>query len=352
MNYEPLFSVIVPAHEGGTRLARCLAAVRASRQASFEIIVADDASTDRSVQECCREVGGVRVVQLAERSGPAAARNAAARAARGEILLFVDSDVEVRPDTLSRVAATFAGRPDVAAVFGSYDDSPAEQNFLSQYKNLYHHFVHQRGREEAETFWAGCGAVRRSIFERVGGFDEARYHEPSIEDIELGYRMRRAGCAVLLDRALQVKHLKRWTLASLLRADIMRRALPWSWLILERRGLINDLNLRGRERVCAALVGLSGLSLLLSPFKPLLLALAAVLLILVAVLNRELYAFFLRRKGVLFAVAAFPFQAIYYLYSGVTFTFCWCAHKLGVHRRASPPRVVGESAASESTVPR
>jgi GT2 family glycosyltransferase len=351
MNLNPLVSVIVPAHEGGTRLARCLAALRASHYSSFEIIVADDASTVRSVEECCREVGGVHVVRLAMRSGPAAARNAAARVARGEILLFIDSDVEVRPDTLSRVATVFAERPDIAALFGSYDDSPSEQNFLSQYKNLYHHFVHQRGRREAETFWAGCGAVRRAAFERVGGFDEARYREPSIEDIELGYRLRRSGCAILLDRQVQVKHLKRWSLSSLLRADIARRALPWSWLILERRGMVNDLNLRASERLCAVLVGFSVLSLLLSPFRPALLVVAVALLFGVAVISRELYAFFLQRRGVLFALAAFPLQALYYFYSGATFTLCWCAHKLGMRRFATEGEKC-EVAAGESIAPR
>ncbi len=49
--------------------------------------------------------------------------------------------------------------PDLAAVFGSYDDEPAAPNFLSQYKNLFHHFVHQQGSAEASTFWSGCGAI-------------------------------------------------------------------------------------------------------------------------------------------------------------------------------------------------
>jgi hypothetical protein len=49
--------------------------------------------------------------------------------------------------------------PEVDAVFGSYDDAPRAPNFIAQYKNLFHHYVHQHGKEEASTFWAGCGTV-------------------------------------------------------------------------------------------------------------------------------------------------------------------------------------------------
>lgn len=168
---------------------------------------------------------GVEVIQLTQQCGPASARNRGARHASGSIFLFVDADVVVQRDTLSRAVAFFRARPDIAAVFGSYDDAPAEMNFVSQYKNLQHHFVHQRAAPEAATFGAGCGAVRREAFEAVGGFDAKRYPQPSVEDIELGYRLRRMGCEIALDRGLQVKHLKRWTFFSLLRTDIFNRAL-------------------------------------------------------------------------------------------------------------------------------
>ena len=62
------------------------------------------------------------------------------------------------------------------------------ENFLSQYKNLLHHFVHQGSSSDATTFWAGCAAVDRKVFVDIGGFDAARYDQPSIEDIEMGYR--------------------------------------------------------------------------------------------------------------------------------------------------------------------
>ena len=76
----------------------------------------------------------------------------------------------------------------------------------------------------------------------LGGFDEG-YRQPSIEDIELGYRLKQAGHRIRLCKALQVKHLKRWSVVSLLKSDFFDRALPWTELILRDRRVINDLNL-------------------------------------------------------------------------------------------------------------
>ena len=92
---------------------------------------------------------------------------------------------------------------------------------------------HQIARTDGFTFWGACGAIRTSAFHAVSGFDE-RYTAPSIEDIELGYRLRRAGMRIRVDPTLEVTHLKRWTAASLIRTDFVARALPWSELIFAR----------------------------------------------------------------------------------------------------------------------
>ncbi len=330
MEQPSLISVIVPVYNARKHLGRCLDALLASSYRSYEVIVVDDASTDDSA-EICRSKD-VRLLQLPVQSGPAAARNSGAQKAHGEILFFVDADVLVQPKTVARVAAVFLENPDIAAVFGSYDNDPAEKNFLSQYKNLQHHFVHQVSNPEASTFFAGCGAVRQKVFSAVGGFDEERYVKPAIEDIEMGYRMRRSGYRILLDKQLQVKHLKRWKLGSLLRADIFYRAVPWSKLILETREMVNDLNLQTSDRVCAGLVGSSLVLLTLSVFVPHLLYAVPLLLITVILLNNELYRFFFKQRGLTFAALTFPLQVLYYLYSGTAFGLCWCHYSLSGKR--------------------
>jgi glycosyltransferase involved in cell wall biosynthesis len=333
---QPFISVIIPVFNGERFLSGCLDALKATAYQHYELIVVDDCSTDGSV-EISREKGA-RVLKMPRQTGPGGARNVGAREARGEVLFFVDADVVVKLDTMERVAAGFMDHPEVAAVFGSYDDQPAEKNFISQYKNLFHRFVHQQARSEAETFWAGCGAIRRDVFLAVNGFDAERYPRPAIEDIELGYRMRAQGHRILLDKQLQAKHLKRWTLKSMLHADIFCRAVPWSKLIFESKGMVNDLNLQTTDRISASLVGLSLLLLPLTVLKPQLLLVIVVLLAMIPILNHKFYRFFFERKGLVFAIGVFPLHLLYYFYSAATFVLCWFSH---IFRRQLPQKVKG-----------
>ena len=318
---RPTVSVIVPAYNAEATLDRCLSAIGDSLAAGDECIVVDACSTDGT-----REVAAAheaRLLSLEQRQGPAGARNGGAREAIGEVLFFVDSDVELRNDTLERIARHFE-HSGTDAVFGSYDDEPSDPGLVSRYKNLFHHFIHQTSEREANTFWGGCGAIRRSVFLEVGGFDE-RYTEPSIEDIELGYRLREAGHSIVLDRKVQAKHLKRWTFVSLVRTDIRCRGIPWCRLWQRRGEMPKDLNTRGHHRISTMLVYLVLVSLLFALGAGVLgsrraawggLLLALVFLATAVSLNLDLYKFFARKSGAWFAIRAIPLHLAYYLYSG------------------------------------
>ena len=326
-------SIIVPVFNNPRDLAECLTGLSAALCPGAEIIVVDDASTDDTPTVPLQF--GARVLQLAQNSGPAAARNYGARYAQGDILFFVDADVVITPAAVDRVLLVFAEHPEVAAVFGSYDAQPRAAGVVSRYRNLLHHFVHQHGNTEAATFWAGCGAIRRAVFQELGGFDAQRFPLPSIEDIELGYRLRQAGHRILLDKTLQGTHLKRWTLGSMIWTDVVRRAVPWSRLILESKIAPDDLNLDWTQRLSGALVGLTSVYILLAAFQVKLLVLAAVALCCVLPLNRQLYTFFLRQGGWYFVAACVLLHFLYYLYSGLSYLYVWLSFRLqSVSRRA------------------
>lgn len=308
-------SVIVPARNAQATLGRALPVWKRPGRGDIELIVVDDASTDGTAETASRYAD--KVLKLAERRGPAAARNAGARASRGDILLFVDADVRVPSRSADLVLPAFGADPGPDALFGSYDDHPAERNFLSQFKNLLHHYVHQNAAEEAGTFWAGCGAVRRTAFFEAGGFSEA-YALPSIEDVEFGYRLRSSGKTIRLLKGLQVTHLKRWTFAGLLRSDIVGRAIPWTRLACER-GLPRDLNFRTSDRLSALLAWLVPLGLaagLLTSAGFLLAAGSAALLLLI---NRRLYLFFVKKRGLPFAAGAVLWHGLYLFYASAVF---------------------------------
>src|SRR4051794_30874320 len=170
VNTAPRISVIIPVHNGAGTIAQCLAAVRISDYPDYEIIVVDDGSCD----ETLKIVSGFpcRVLALPVNRGPAAARNQGARTAKGELLFYLDSDISITSTTLTDVVASFASRPQISALFCSYQKETIPWNFFTDYKNLVHHYTHQTAREDAATFCGGFGAIRREVFLAMGGFDE------------------------------------------------------------------------------------------------------------------------------------------------------------------------------------
>jgi GT2 family glycosyltransferase len=293
-------------------LPRCLGAVAAQANDDVETIIVDDCSTDDTRAVAARY--HVHLIEMTQHGGVSAARNRGAETARGEVLLFLDADVVLAPDGIERVRATMSD-PAIGAVIGSYDESPDDQSIVSRFKNLAHHHFHQHSSREASTFWGACGAIRRELFLAAGGFDEKRYKLPSIEDVELGSRLCKRGVRIVLDPALQVKHLKRWTIPSLIVTDVMRRAIPWTILWLERRRTQNDLNFSSGQRVAALVSVAMVVAMMLAFAHPALWLVVAALAALAVAINRRLFVLLWTRGGIRLALPGFFLQQLYYLYS-------------------------------------
>jgi glycosyltransferase involved in cell wall biosynthesis len=312
---RPRLTLIVPFHKGLPFLQQTLSAIVPLHPGDELIIAADGAVDD------CRPLAaahGARVVEIEGPRGPAVARNIAATVAMGDVLVFIDADVVASTDHVERLAQIFASDPTLGAVFGAYDEAPGAPGFVSQYKNLAHSFIHQKSGGPAKTFWAGFGAVRRSFYVAVGGFDE-RFERPSIEDIDLGYRLTGAGYRILLDPSLAVCHLKRWTLPSMIRSDVLDRGIPWTQLILRYGQFGGDLNVKNSYRVCVvvAYLGLAALALGLLDAR-FLWGIPSALAVL-AYLGRDYYSFFLEKRGIGFVLRVFPLHVLYHLYNGLSF---------------------------------
>jgi glycosyltransferase involved in cell wall biosynthesis len=322
----PTISAIIPAYNAGATLGRCVAPLlRMQRDGEIaEIIVADDGSTDRTCAIAAEL--GVRVLASGGRLGPGGARNSAVPHACGDVLWFIDADVVVHEDS-ARVLSDALQRTGATALFGRYDDRPTAANFLSQYKNLVHHHYHSEAAGAVETFWGGCGAIRKVAFVDVGGFDAVSYPKPSIEDIELGARLRQRGLSIHLAPELQATHLKVWRLRNLMHTEIFRRALPWSRLIHSRAAGPATLNVSVPERLRAliALCLAASLALAAAALVPLWLPFA--ILIGAVAANRKLVALFYRRRRLLFAVGGILFHQLYYVYGSAAFAWCWAEQR-------------------------
>lgn len=340
----PRLSVIIPARNCPDMLRASMAGVLASAlpRSAYELMVVDDTSNDGGATIAMAESQADRVLRV-ERGplGPGGARNLGAQHARGDVLMFVDSDVVVSPGTLGGFLAAFDAQPDVAAIFGAYDTAPAAPGLVSQYRNLLHHYVHLTNAGEASTFWAGCGGVRREAFLAVGGFDVVRYPRPQIEDIELGQRLRANGYRVRLMPELQGKHLKRWTFSNMVRTDLRERAIPWMQLVIDAGDSMGDgpLNLQIGEKVRAVLSALSvGAVLAAAVFRDVRLLLVALVCVAIVLWgNATLLRWFAQQRGVLFAAAVAPLRLVYYLVSVCGAAWAILTHRPVRNRPVPPP---------------
>jgi GT2 family glycosyltransferase len=276
-------AAIVPATDRPTTLSACVAAIHSAEDPPEELIVVE-------------EPAGV---------GAAAARNAGVRESTCEILVFVDADVAVHADAFARIRARFEADPTLSAVFGSYDDEPAAPGFVSVFRNLLHHHVHQSSPGPATTFWTGLGAVRRDAFDSVRGLDEDL---DWLEDVDLGMRLSAQGSAIALDPEIQGTHLKRWSLWSMVKTDFVGRGIPWVVLLLRHRKTSNALNLGWAHRASAASSLVAAGALAKRRFG--LAALAATAFV---ALNRSFHGSLLRRFGLGRAAAGVGLHALHHL---------------------------------------
>lgn len=319
----PRISVIIPVFNGGHAFERCLEALDSATPRPDQIIVVDDGSTDRSATSARER--GFQVLSTAGRTGPADARNLGARHAIGEVLFFLDADCSIRPDGIGCVRSLLENHPTIDAFVGSYDDAPTAKNLLSQYKNLLHHFTHQMSAHDGYTFWGACGVIRKEAFQQMGGFDR-RYTQASIEDIELGYRLKATGKKILMCPVLQVTHHKPWSPLKLLKTDLFLRAIPWSRLILKTGEMADSLNISRVARLRVALSGLIPLSLVFAIFFAPILWITLALVALLLFADWEILSWLYRKRGLSFTLAVLPWHWFSHFYSGVGFALAIMIH--------------------------
>lgn len=328
----PLISVVVPVYNGSAVLSRSLGAITSSDlpRDAWELIVVDDASEDDSALVAARYAD--TVIKLSGRPrGPAYARNRGLELARGAIIVPVDADVCVHRDTLRRLADRLTDGSALGAVNGAYDVGEQRCGLVTAFRNLRQCHLQRRAAGDVDHFWPACGAIRRSVLEKVGVFDEWHYWRPQAEGAELGQRVRAAGYRIVLDPSIQATHLKRWTLASAIATDLMNHGVPWMRLMLQggSLGTMRAPSLSLREKMTAALGCTAVLATVLHLILPLgalrWIALVAATAVLVGA--APLFQFLASERDALFAVCCLPLQMLHYVTTGISVVFAWSLHQ-------------------------
>jgi len=213
-------SVIVPAYNAERTLPDCLGALAGQAPAGpdVEVVVVDDGSTDGTADAAAR-YPDVTVVRQAQQ-GPAAARNAGARKAAGEILLFTDADCVPEHDWVAQMTAAFSD-PSVAAVKGAY--RTRQQSLVARFAQVefeerYALLERRPSIDFVDTYSA---AFRTRDFWEAGGFDPA-FPYPNNEDVDLSYRLARTGRRMVFNPRAIVYHRHAETLRRYLRTKFGR----------------------------------------------------------------------------------------------------------------------------------
>ena len=297
-------SVMIPMHNAGKTLRSCLEALREAMPADAELLAVDDYSTDNSYAIAAEYAD--RIYRFESHRGRAAARNAAIEMAHGEILIFVDSDVIVRKESLNLIIEFFCNHPEVSAVTGVLSKEHPNPDFLSQYKNLYMHYTFMRAPEDIRFLYGSIHALRKEIVKK---YDTTL---SLTDDTALGQDLFRAGKVIKLLKTLQVVHLKKCEWFSLIRNDFQ---VPYDWacIFIEKQGWL-QLGKGGtgfahapKEQLLAIMAAsLCSLAGVFSLWRPAVFEVLLVLLPVWFLLTLKFHWFLKRERGFVFFLKALP----------------------------------------------
>jgi glycosyltransferase involved in cell wall biosynthesis len=304
---KDLISVIIPNRNSAASIGECLAAAQASHHGNFEIIVVDDSSDDNSIEIIERYP--CRLVRLRRHGGAAQARNAGASHSRGRILFFTDADCLMQPDTLALAAGTLAREGSNAIIGGTYTPAPHDRRFFSRFQSVFINHFETRDAPAADYIATHALAMEASVFRGNRGFAEDI--RPILEDVEFSHRLRRAGCRLVMNPAIQVQHMFNYSLIRSLR-NAFTKSLHWTRYAIGNRDLLADsgtasIGLKLNVLIFAGNAGL--LSAFVLTQKMSLLGCIALALAFNLYVNRGLFLAYHRAEGPGFALLA----ALYYL---------------------------------------
>ncbi len=364
-------SIVIPAYNARSTIIPLLESIAVSKRVNFseiEVIVVDDGSKDETVaaassimssaapRKTLRVYGAstftlshslisakghplfhMKVIVLKKNQGPAHARNVGAKYAKGEVLLFFDSDVVVYKNTLYEVVRSFKSDPDLFALTGVWDKVQKSRDFFPKFKALrdWSYWINERDpRNYYYLFSTRVAAIRRDLFYRLGGFDDT-YKAALVEDIELTYRIAKRH-AVVFDPKVIVAH--EFEDFATVAKKYFWRSYYWSKIYRERKKF-DPVATTGKEAlttISAALLVLMGIFYLavrmmnyglriMGKFE--LNSLILTLLFLILLLHlwgvRKFLWFAAREEGVVFAVKSFFTGIALYIMilSGAAFSF-------------------------------
>lgn len=287
-------SIVIPTYNDECNLNECLSAISKSSYKPYEVIVVDDASTDRTKEVVNRF--GHQYIRLKNNSGQAVARNTGAKTATGDMLFFIDSDIKIRDNTIEKIVQAYKN-PEIVFYQGIPSKTPLNKGFGPELAALKCYYAIYKIRN-ASFVYSLVFSIRKAAFDEIGGFDE-RFKPPGCgEEFELGHRLRKK-YILHTDPELLVDHNCRNILQ---RAYVLyKRSFVWAELFLKTTKFEKTI-----ASIKESLGGLSGLLSVLFLICSVLHIFFFYLLILFFIIHVtcyvDFYLFLLKEKGAFFAL--------------------------------------------------
>lgn len=251
-------SVVIPAYNEEATIGRCIDALTKQNYSkiSYEIIVVDDGSTDRT----CGVVRRYKKVRLIaqRRGGPGKARNTGVKKAKGVYVLFTDADCTPGKNWIKEMTSGFKDDK-IAAVQGTYRTK--QHSVVARLAQYEIEDRHRRLGRSAMSIATGCAAVRRDVFLKLGGFATA---EKGVfgEDTEFAYRLVEAGYRIAFAPSAFVYHSHPARLADYLKQKYGRGVMTGAFLLRRHGSKLAKDPYKGFRLITE--LGLSGLAIIFS----------------------------------------------------------------------------------------
>jgi GT2 family glycosyltransferase len=214
------YTAVTLVHNAARTLDRTLRALEGLQPPPTRIIVVDDASTDGAA-EIAAGRARVTVVRLPENRGPSGARNEGVRRADAPWVLLVDADCYVSAEGFRAAIALLERQGDLDGVMGVFEPDAPSGPLAGRYKNFYRHCEIAGMDNPPHVFTSSCFLIRKSAYERAGGFNESFGTIPT-EDNEFYYRFVESGHRMRYLTQFAFTHDKPMGMGQLFREDAER----------------------------------------------------------------------------------------------------------------------------------
>lgn len=295
-----MISIVIPTYNASRFMPDLLESLFKQAVEDMEVLIVDDCSTDNTV-EIVRKYP-VRVIQMEKNGGPARARNRGVEEAMGDIIFFLDSDVLVMDGTVKEVKDYFENNPSANCVIGVCATEPLNKGFVPKYMAMfeYIHLVDTPG-NKVSVFAPRCGAIKKELFQRVGGYDES-YKGADVEDFELARRIIKTD-SILLNPKMLVRHQFVNNFEEAVK-NYFKRAVMWVHLFLKDKQFDNAGPTAPSNGIAAVCSFLSMMSLFLIPVSCIAMYVFIPLLIIFFFANLKWWKFMKEEEGLLFSIKA------------------------------------------------